>query len=297
MTAGSESRTWRETGDQLLLIDKLIIGYAAIVAVVALTRLGISAGNWGVFLGHLLMIPLAYLVRRPGLGKVGRVLGDIYPLVLLMPLYAALDVLQGPGLLVVNDAIVQGWERAIFGGLPSEEWWREYPSPVLSTVLHGAYWAYYLIVPTPVLYFAFRGERAAARRAILLEIGTFLFCYLWFVFFPVAGPYYEFAKPTGIVVDNPMARLVYATLAAGGSYGAAFPSSHVAATTSAVFAAWLGSRRLGMLLVVPAILLTFGTVYCHMHYAIDASLGLLTGILIPLLLLRWDHGRCTEVGA
>lgn len=282
---------------RLLLIDKLIAGYGAIVAVVALTRLDASPGNWGIALGHLLMVLLAFLVRRPGLGKVGQVLGDIYPLILLAPLYAALDVLQGPGTPPVHDAIVQGWERAIFGGMPSVTLWQQYPSAWLSTLLHSAYWAYYLIVPIPVLFFAFRGDRVALRRAILIELGTFLFCYLWFVFFPVAGPYYEFPRPTGIMMDNPAARLVYATLAAGGSYGAAFPSSHVAATTSAVIAAWLGSRRLGYFLVIPALLLVIGTVYCQMHYAIDASAGLLTGIAVPLLLLRWDRGRCAEVKA
>ncbi|HTK55950.1 MAG TPA: phosphatase PAP2 family protein, partial [Gemmatimonadales bacterium] len=111
------------------------------------------------------------------------------------------------------------------------------------------------------------------------------------------GPYHIFPWPTGEVVNNPMAKLVYATLHSGNSYGAAFPSSHVAATTAAVIAAWLGHRKLGAFLLIPALLLAIGTVYCHMHYAIDASTGLLTGILIPLLLLRWDHGRCTEMSA
>ena len=282
---------------RLLLIDKLVASYGAIVAVVALTRTDVTPGNWGIAAGHLLMVLLAFLVRRPGLGKVGQVLGDVYPLLLLAPLYMALDVLQGPSTPPVHDAIVQGWERALFGGMPSVELWQRYPSAFLSTLLHGAYWAYYLIVPTPVIFFAIRGDRVAVRRAILIELGTFLFCYLWFVFFPVAGPYYTFPRPTGWMVDNPTARLVYATLASGGSYGAAFPSSHVAATTSAVIAAWLGSRRLGYFLMIPALLLAIGTVYCQMHYAVDASAGLLTGIVMPLVLLRWDHGRCTEMDA
>jgi membrane-associated phospholipid phosphatase len=264
---------------------------------VALTRLDASSGNWGIAAGHFLMVFLAFLVRRPELGKVGEVLGDVYPLVLLAPLYAALDVLQGPGTPPVHDMIVQGWERAIFGGMPSVTLWQKYPSPVLSTLLHGAYWAYYLIVPTPVIFFALRRDRVAVRRAILVELGTFLFCYLWFVFFPVAGPYYTFPRPTGVMMENPAAKLVYATLASGSSYGAAFPSSHVAATTSAVIAAWLGCRRLGYFLLIPALLLAIGTVYCQMHYAIDATAGLLTGIVIPLLLLRWDRGRYAEVEA
>lgn len=285
------SGTADATGRRFLLVDKIIIGYAAIVTVVALTQLDVTSRNWGIALGHALMLPLPWLVRRPGLGKTGRILGDIYPLLLLAPLYVALDVLRGPTLPAVNDAIVQRWDKAVFGVMWSEEWWRRAPSAFWSTVLHGAYWGYYLIVPTPVIYFAFRRDRPAIRRAILIELGTFLFCYLWFVFFPVAGPYYMFPRPTGVMVDNAMARLVYGTLANGGSYGAAFPSSHVAATTSAVTAAWLGDRRLGAVLVIPALLLAVGTVYCHMHYAIDASTGLLVGILLPLLLLKLDHGR------
>jgi len=205
------------------------------------------------------------------------------------PLWVALDVLQGPNGPPLHDAIVQGWELAIFGELKSALWWRRYPYPWLSTILYGAYWSYYFIVPTPVLFFLFRRDRAAARRTILLELGTFLLCYLWFVFFPVAGPYYLFARPTGVVVDNPMARLVYATLANGASYGATFPSSHVAATTSAVVAAWIGSKRLGMLLTIPAVLLTFGTVYCQMHYAVDALAGMLLGFLMAWLFRRGER--------
>lgn len=282
-------------GARFQLVDWVVIGYAAVVVPAALSHLDLSRGNWGVALGHALMLPLPFLVRRPGHGRIGRFFADVYPLILLAPLYLALDVLRGPGLPAVNDAIVQGWDKAIFGVMWSEEWWRRYPSAFWSTVLHGAYWGYYLIVPTPAIYFACRGDRPALRRVILLELGTFLFCYLWFVFFPVAGPYYEFARPTGVMVDNAMARLVYATLASGGSYGAAFPSSHVAATTSAVLGAWLGDRRLGAVLVLPAFLLAIGTVYCHMHYAIDASTGLLTGLVVPLVLLKLDRGRTAVV--
>ena len=292
MSPGADRGTTR-----FLLVDRIVMGYAAIVTVVALTMVDITPRNYGIALGHALMLLLPWLVRRHGLGCVGRVLGDVYPLILIAPLYLALDVLRGPGLPMVNDAVVQGWDRAVFGVMWSEEWWRRYPSAFWSTLLHGAYWGYYLLVPTPVIYFAVRGDRAAARRTILLELGTFLFCYLWFVFFPVAGPYYEFPRPTGVMVDNAMARLVYGTLANGGSYGAAFPSSHVAATTSAVIAAWLGDRRLGALMAVPALLLAVGTVYCHMHYAIDASAGLLVGILIPLLLLKFDHGNAAAGSA
>ena len=88
----------------------------------------------------------------------------------------------------------------------------------------------------------------------------------------------EFPRPSGSFVDNPMARLVYAMLAGGSSYGAAFPSSHVAASVAATIAGWSASRRLGVVLLVLTALLTVAVVYCQMHYAVDALAGLGVGL-------------------
>ncbi|MDQ3139018.1 MAG: phosphatase PAP2 family protein, partial [Gemmatimonadota bacterium] len=87
-------------------------------------------------------------------------------------------------------------------------------------------------------------------------------------------------------LDNAAARLVYATLARGSSYGAAFPSSHVAATVAAVAASWQGSRRLGLALLAPTVLLTIGVVYCQMHYAVDALAGLALGAIVAYVVGR-----------
>ena len=73
------------------------------------------------------------------------------------------------------------------------------------------------------------GDLAAVRRFVLVVMATFIVCYLVFLFFPVAGPYYQFPRPAAWFTDNLPARLAYQALASGSSYGAAFPSSHVAA--------------------------------------------------------------------
>ena len=44
------------------------------------------------------------------------------------------------------------------------------------------------------------------------------------------------------------------------------------------FAAAQRSRRLGVALLVPTVLLTIGGVYCQMHYAVDALAGLAVGL-------------------
>jgi membrane-associated phospholipid phosphatase len=109
-----------------------------------------------------------------------------------------------------------------------------------------------------------------------------------FLLYPVAGPNYEFPKPSPEFLDNPAARLVYSLLQRGSSYGAAFPSSHVAAALTAALATFQGDRRLGLILLVPAIILPFAVVYTQMHYGMDAVAGVIVGVLVWALLRRSD---------
>jgi membrane-associated phospholipid phosphatase len=266
---------------RLLPVDVVLLGYLAVVSAVAIHRAGARPACWWVVAANGLTAVLIALLGRPGLGPVGRTLREIYPLLLLVGLYGQLDVLNTGGIRV-HDGLVQRWELALFGAQVSREWWRAAPSVLWSTLLHAAYFSYYFVVSIPAFYFLYRGELAAVRRFVLAVMTTFVVCYLVFIFFPVAGPYYMVPRPSPWFLDNAAARLVYDTLAEGSSYGAAFPSSHVAATVAAALAAASASRRLGLLLLVPTILLGVGVVYCQMHYGVDALSGLMVGIVIAL---------------
>ncbi|MEA2724261.1 MAG: hypothetical protein QOH59_2032, partial [Gemmatimonadales bacterium] len=96
-------------------------------------------------------------------------------------------------------------------------------------------------------------------------------------------PYYEFPRPAPWFTSNLPAQLTYEALAGGSSYGAAFPSSHVAAAVAATLAAARSSGRLGLLLLIPTLLLTIGVVYCQMHYGVDALGGLAVGLVVTWL--------------
>lgn len=267
--------------DRLRAVDLLLLGYIAVVSVVAVLRAPSKPECWWLLLGHALFVGLLALITRPGLGRVGRTLREIYPLFLLPALYGELDVLNS-GLVTVHDGLVQHWELLLFGEQISRTWLEAAPSRFWSTVLHAAYLSYYLIVSAPALYFVWRGDLRALRRFILVVMATFVLCYLVFLFFPVAGPYYVFPRPPAWFTDNLPARLAYDALAIGSSYGAAFPSSHVAAALAATLVAWGSSRRMGLILMVPTLLLTIGVVYCQMHYGVDALAGLAVGALVAL---------------
>jgi membrane-associated phospholipid phosphatase len=272
----------RARSEPLRAVDLLLLAYLSVVSVVATLRAPENPGCWWLLLAHALFLVLLFLFTRPGLGPVGKTLREIYPLLLLPGLYSELDILNSAAV-PIHDTLVQRWELLLFGSQVSREWWQAAPSRFWSTVLHGAYLSYYFIVSAPALYFAWRGDLHAVRRFILIVIATFVICYLVFIFFPVSGPYYEFPRPDSWFTDNLTARLTYEALAAGSSYGAAFPSSHVAAAVAATIAAARTSRKLGSLLLIPTILLTLGVVYCQMHYAVDALAGLGVGVVVTLL--------------
>ncbi len=272
-------------------VDQVILAYQAVASGVAAARLPTIPSCAWVLAANGLIVLLITLVTRPGLGWAGRALREVYPLLIVVGLYGTLDLLSGFGAARTHDTAVQRWEAAIFGGQVSREWWQQSPSTFWSTVLHAAYFAYYVVVPAGPLWFLGTGRTRELQRTMLIIVSSFVVCYLVFMFYPVAGPYYEFPRPAAAFLDNPAARLVYRILARGSAYGAAFPSSHVAATVAATIAVTAGAPRFGLMLAGPTILLTIGVVYCQMHYAVDALAGLGVAAIVVFGVLLAEKRR------
>ena len=74
-------------------------------------------------------------------------------------------------------------------------------------------------------------------------------------------------------------RFVLALLEQGSSRGTAFPSSHVAASVVAALCALRFQRRVGVVVALATGLLTVATVYGGFHYAVDALVGVILGLL------------------
>lgn len=270
----------------------LLGAYAVVVIATGLARMDrYPAAVWAAA-AHGLLIVLLVLFQSPRLGPTGRLLRSAAPFVVLLALYGALDLLSGFGAERTHDVVIRQWERGLFGREISAEWWRGAPSPFWSSVLHAAYFAYYFVIPVPILISVFRRDEPRLVFASFALMATFVFCYLWFIFFPVAGPYYEYARPDAWFTANAPARAVYGVLERGSSYGAAFPSSHVAATWVAAAVTWPASRPWGVALVIAATLLTIGVVYCQMHYGVDAIAGVaVAAAVVPASRWVFAYGR------
>jgi membrane-associated phospholipid phosphatase len=264
-------------------VDRLLLGYIIFATLVIIARGVLSEpGNWWLIVVHALIALLLLLFTRLGSDeRLGSVIHDLYPLALLPVFYTSLGIMSlHSGVLetFARDAVVQRWEEAIFGGQPSYDWIRQSPSVFWSTTLHLAYALYYpIILSGPILLVTLQ-RRDEARRVLLATMIAFVACYVVFALYPVAGPNYAFQHPTGTVREVWSARFVYWLLDRGSSFGTAFPSSHVAATVATLVALWYNWRRLAYVVLIPTILLIIATVYCQMHYAIDAALGILVGV-------------------
>src|SRR5690349_9861521 len=154
------------------------------------------------------------------------------------------------------------------------------PNPVLSWLLHGCYIAYYAILYASPLGLWLSGRRAAARHTIFAVMITFYLCYVVFLFFPVAGPRYAFDLTHNAATNVWPARATQWLLERGDSWGAAFPSSHVAAAVVAAACALRYWRRLGLVLTPLTLGLVLSVVYGQFHYAVDAVAGLLVAAAV-----------------
>jgi membrane-associated phospholipid phosphatase len=264
---------------RLAAVDRATLLYAALVAVaIGYLRLAGHAPYWPWLLAaHALLAACAVLAPRARrAGRVGRVLGDWYPMLLLPALYGAIGIINLEEARSF-DHVVQRLELLAFGSQVSYDWIREFPNPAFSWIMHACYLAYYPILYASPLGLWLTGRRDAARRTILAVVVTFFLCYLAFILFPVTGPRYMFALAQNPATDIGPARLTQWILDRGDAWGAAFPSSHVAGALVATGMAWRAWRPLGLALALPTAGLVLSVVYGQFHYGVDALSGLLVG--------------------
>jgi membrane-associated phospholipid phosphatase len=279
----------------LTALDRWTLGYVVIATVaLALSFQDDVIPHWQYLVAaHAMLVGLVLLAPAArNSGPVGRFLGDWYPMLLLAGLYGEIGVLTlDAGF--QNDGAIQRLEALVFGSQVSYRWIREMPVPWFSAVLHTCYLAYYAILYAAPAGLWFAGRKDAARHTILGVMITFYLCYVVFLFFPVAGPRYAFDLPHNAATEVWPARLAQWLLDRGDSWGAAFPSSHVAASVVATGFALRYWRPLGLLLLLPTAGLVLAVVYGQFHYGIDALTGLVLGGIMLAVMQRRRSAEAT----
>jgi len=217
-----------------------------------------------------------------------------YPLVLFGLLYYQTGLINRVVVPHFLDGFFLNLDVRIFGEFPAFFLRGEQGNAFLDEFFHFFYFSYYLLIPlTAILLFR---KDVKLFECFVFQFSTlFYFCFVIFILLPVEGPiawrneYYQQGGLFQTMVD-----FIYTK---GENPGAAFPSSHVAAT---FLMAWWGSRhfeRMKILYWLTCLFLSIATVYCMFHYAVDVIAGLLLGFLAVrtfnrVELKRYCRGTC-----
>lgn len=194
-------------------------------------------------------------------------------------------VADDAGLALVSRDTAAGWERALFGTLPSA-WVQERffdadrgrGIDVALSIVHGSFF----VVPFVVAAVLWWRQPALFRRYAVATAVTFALGLGGFLLLPTAPPW--LAEPEAVtrithhlLEGSPGASLSSADGESGFWFEpnrlAALPSIHVAATVLVLLAARHAGGRAGMLAGAYALLMTLAVVYLGEHYLLDAALG------------------------
>jgi membrane-associated phospholipid phosphatase len=249
--------------------ELLTAGYLAITGVIA----GVWGQSWPLVAAHAAGA-VCVLVVVPRLSDVAR---DWIPVALLPLLYLEIGLINQFVATGYHDDAILGLEHAVFSVPPHDVLHHLLPWRPLAGYFEFGYLAYYALLPMLGVALYRAGRRREYREMLATVLATFYICFLCFVVFPVAGPWYARAHTNG---------LTDVLLTHGSSKGAAFPSSHVAVAMVLWLLAWRYDRRVFWIMaaIVPALIV--GTVYGGYHYGIDALAGL--GLAVAAYVIpRW----------
>ncbi len=170
----------------------------------------------------------------------------------------------------------------LFGFQPSIEFSNYFSNPFFSEAMYIGYFSLYILIISFVFITYFRLKKEREELFFKLTASMLLF-YLFFCFFPAAGPQFYFPAsektlPSAFIFDKIIHFLQKAEQATG-----AFPSSHVG--LSIIILILMRKRALNYFIIaIPfVVLLILSTVYIKAHYAIDAIAGILFAPIILYL--------------
>lgn len=269
--------------DRITILYNFIL---VIFAVIFRVKIAAYAYHLAFNLSVILIVLLLSLRRRSSL--LVCTVSLWYPLVLYGLLYYQTGLINRVVVPQFLDGFFMNLDVWIFGEFPAFFLRGKHGNAFLDEFFHFFYFSYYLIIPlTGILLF--RKDVKLFESFVFQLSALFYLCFVIYILLPVEGPialrneYYHQGGLFQTMVD-----FIYT---GGENPGAAFPSSHVAAT---FLVAWWGSthfERMKISYWLTCLFLSIATVYCMFHYAVDVIGGLLLGVLAVLTFNRVDIKR------
>ena len=234
-------------------------------------------------------------------------LRQFYPLTLLGVWYP--DTYEFCQLFPYLDHWFAAADATLFGCQPSLEFSEHFSGIVWSELFHMGYFSYFPMIMLTVLAALFTRPNQFARTAYVV-LGSFFLYYFIYLFLPVAGPqcYFHavgvdtirqgiypemgdwFRTHTEMMPlpgpDGFFRTMIQMAHDAGERPTAAFPSSHVGASTILMFLLYRNNRKLLWYCLPFYAFLCGATVYIHAHYLVDVFGGFVSAVCFYWLTSR-----------
>ncbi len=274
----------RDFWNKLKLFDRnLLIYWLILVFLIILFRQNLH--NWGYHLALLAGIIGIFCFAINWLdNQTHRILQFIrrwYIIGALPFLYGQVKPLLHLVTMREYDPVIIKFDIWLFGELPNI-WVQQYVEPWLTEIMQISYSIYWMTIPLGGAILYFNKKYKLYDQMMHFVTITFFFSYLFFIFFPVAGPRFYIADQIqipyqGVLFGNTLRQFVTEV----GYRGGAFPSSHVGVAVVVLFIIWRYKPKVGIFVFLPMIIaLSLATVYGQYHYLGDVWAGLLMGIII-----------------
>ena len=187
-----------------------------------------------------------------------------------------------------NDFVVS-LDTAIFGVHPTV-WVQNIFTPWLTELMNFFYAFYYFFIPISTFSLYFRRRKQETLDFLFLVFFTYSIAFLIFLLFPAEGPWVilkdlHTVRPEG----GFFLKLNQFIQGRGSIRGGCFPSSHVAAAFTLLWATFRYQWKLGVFFSPVVFGMAAATVYCQYHHAVDALSGMILGSIfygIGIFILR-----------
>ncbi len=286
---------------QLELIDYMTLIFIGInLAYIALLREAI-VDPWPLFSGYLACLAFTLLViagGEPARYPVPRTSGmmllrwmqglvrQAYPLALFIYFFIAVTRFDTALSGIDLDPYFAAMDTFLFGSVPSSWLLFEYPSFLLSELLHGAYVLYYISIPG-LAFWLYAKNKNALKEYLVVGMFIFYAACLTYAVLPVVGGRFDPAirALTETYRYGLFTRIMVFIYRNSAHTGAAFPSTHALMSLVLAIMSIKRSRPLALVFSINAALIMVATVYCGYHYVVDIIAAIMyTAILYPVAL-------------
>lgn len=230
----------------------------------------------------LIGVPQGVLEGKTWFHKLGSFLLPIlrqgYPVMMLTYFFVTVTKFDNFFFPETLDPYFADIDRAIFGFLPNQVWMKNWDGFLISEIMHGAYFIYYLYLAiVPILIFIQNPK--AWGEYVFTMMFVFYASAITYLILPVAGGRFdpEIRELTETLRHGPFTQLMASLYQISSHFGSAFPSTHVVQSLVIIFGVirHLGQQRwMKWISIVNGSIVILATIWCGYHYVVDVFAAL-----------------------